>query len=177
MLNDTYKALMILRPYQYYAAESLLERVKTSKKNGYIWHTTGSGKTLTSFKASQLLMDLPMIDKVVFVVDRRDLDYQTNKEFNSFSKGSVDETEDTSSLVKKFTNDTKLIITTIQKLNNAVFNKRHFSKMEKLQDRHIVFILMNVIEVSSVTLISVSAASTIIQMFEFTGTPSSPTTL
>jgi type I restriction enzyme R subunit len=140
VLNETNKALMVLRPYQYYAVEALLDRVKTSKKNGYIWHTTGSGKTLTSFKASQLLMDLPKVHKIVFVVDRRDLDYQTNKEFNSFSKGSVDETEDTQSLVTKFTDDTKLIITTIQKLNNAVFNKRYYSKMEKLQNKRIVFI-------------------------------------
>lgn len=140
VLNETYKSLMVLRPYQYYAVESLIDRVKNSKKNGYIWHTTGSGKTLTSFKTSQLLMSLPQIHKIVFVVDRRDLDYQTNKEFNSFSKGSVDETDDTHTLVKKFTDDTKLIITTIQKLNNAVFNKRYLSRMEPLKDQRIVFI-------------------------------------
>jgi type I restriction enzyme R subunit len=140
VLNETYKALMVLRPYQYYAVESLIDRVKNSKKNGYIWHTTGSGKTLTSFKTSQLLMSLPQVHKIVFVVDRRDLDYQTNKEFNSFSKGSVDETDDTHTLVQKFTDDTKLIITTIQKLNNAVFNKRYLSRMEPLKDERIVFI-------------------------------------
>lgn len=140
VLNETYKSLMVLRPYQYYAVEALVERVKNSKKNGYIWHTTGSGKTLTSFKTSQLLMSLPQIHKIVFVVDRRDLDYQTNKEFNSFSKGSVDETDDTHDLVRKFTDDTKLIITTIQKLNNAVFNKRYLSRMEPLKDQRIVFI-------------------------------------
>lgn len=140
VLNETYKSLMVLRPYQYYAVEALIERVKNSKKNGYIWHTTGSGKTLTSFKTSQLLMSLPQIHKIVFVVDRRDLDYQTNKEFNSFSKNSVDETDDTHTLVKKFTDDTKLIITTIQKLNNAVFNKRYLSRMEPLKDKRIVFI-------------------------------------
>lgn len=140
VLNETYKALMVLRPYQYYAVESLIDRVKNSKKNGYIWHTTGSGKTLTSFKTSQLLMSIPQVHKVVFVVDRRDLDYQTNKEFNSFSKGSVDETDDTHTLVQKFTDNTKLIITTIQKLNNAVFNKRYLSKMEPLKDQRIVFI-------------------------------------
>ena len=85
-------------------------------------------------------MSLPQVHKIVFVVDRRDLDYQTNKEFNSFSKGSVDETDDTHTLVKKFMDDTKLIITTIQKLNNAVFNKRYLSRMEKLKDERIVFI-------------------------------------
>ncbi|MHB1178793.1 MAG: type I restriction endonuclease subunit R [Daejeonella sp.] len=140
VLNETYKSLMVLRPYQYYAVEALIDRVKNSTKNGYIWHTTGSGKTLTSFKTSQLLMSLPQVHKIVFVVDRRDLDYQTNKEFNSFSKGSVDETDDTHTLVQKFTDDTKLIITTIQKLNNAVFNKRYLSRMEKLKDERIVFI-------------------------------------
>ncbi len=140
VLNETDKALMVLRPYQYYAVEALIDRVKNTKKNGYIWHTTGSGKTLTSFKTSQLLMSLPQVHKIVFVVDQCDLDYQTNKEFNSFSKGSVDETDDTHTLVRKFTDDTKLIITTIQKLNNAVFNKRYLSRMEKLKDERIVFI-------------------------------------
>lgn len=140
VLNETDRMLMILRPYQFFAVEALIDRVKNSNKNGYIWHTTGSGKTLTSFKTSQLLMNLPQVHKVVFVVDRRDLDYQTNKEFNSFSKGSVDETDDTYSLVKKFSDDTKLIITTIQKLNNAVFNKRYLNSMEKLKDERIVFI-------------------------------------
>lgn len=140
VLNETDKMLMILRPYQYFAVEALIDRVKNTNKNGYIWHTTGSGKTLTSFKTSQILTNLPQVHKVVFVVDRRDLDYQTNKEFNSFSKGSVDETDDTHDLVKKFTNDTKLIITTIQKLNNAVFNKRYLHSMEKLKDERIVFI-------------------------------------
>ena len=74
VLNETRKILMILRPYQFYATEAIIERVKNSTKNGYIWHTTGSGKTLTSFKASQVLMKLPQVHKVVFVVDRKDLD-------------------------------------------------------------------------------------------------------
>jgi type I restriction enzyme R subunit len=100
VLNETYKILMVLRPYQYYAVEALVDRVMHSKKNGYIWHTTGSGKTLTSFKAAQVLMGLPKVRKIVFVVDRRDLDYQTIKEFNSFSKGSVDGTDNTRQLVK-----------------------------------------------------------------------------
>ena len=95
MLNETYKIMMVCRPYQYYASELIIDRVKNSNKNGYIWHTTGSGKTLTSFKASQILMKLPQVHKVVFVVDRKDLDYQTIKEFNSFSKGSVDGTDNT----------------------------------------------------------------------------------
>ncbi len=80
------KILMVLRPYQYYAVEAIVERVKNGKNNGYIWHTTGSGKTLTSFKASQIIDDIPEVTKVVFVVDRKDLDSQTIIEFNSFSK-------------------------------------------------------------------------------------------
>lgn len=172
VLNETYKSLMVLRPYQYYAVEALIDRVKFSHKNGYIWHTTGSGKTLTSFKTSQLLMTLPKVHKVVFVVDRRDLDYQTNKEFNSFSKGSVDETDDTQSLVKKFTDDTRLIITTIQKLNNAVFNKRYLSKMEKLKDKRIVFIFDECHRSQfGDTHRRIKAFFNNHQMFGFTGTP------
>jgi type I restriction enzyme, R subunit len=140
VLNETYKILMVLRPYQYYAAEAIIERVKNTNKNAYIWHTTGSGKTLTSFKASQVIMNLPQVHKVVFVVDRKDLDYQTTKEFNSFSQGSVDGTDNTRKLVKQFTDDTKLIVTTIQKLNTAISKKRYLYRMQKLQDKRIVFI-------------------------------------
>lgn len=140
VLNETHKILMVLRPYQYYAVESIIEKVKNSTHNGYIWHTTGSGKTLTSFKASQIIMKMPQVKKVVFVVDRKDLDYQTTKEFNSFSKGSIDGTDNTKALVKQFGDDTKLIVTTIQKLNTAISKKRYLSKMEKLVDERIVFI-------------------------------------
>jgi type I restriction enzyme R subunit len=140
VLNETEKMLMVLRPYQYYATESIIERVKNSTKNGYIWHTTGSGKTLTSFKTSQVLMKLPQVHKVVFVVDRKDLDYQTTKEFNAFSKGSIDGTDDTKALVKQFSDDTKLIVTTIQKLNTAISKAQYLAKMELLQDKKIVFI-------------------------------------
>ncbi|KUK77750.1 MAG: type 1 restriction enzyme [candidate division WS6 bacterium 34_10] len=140
VLAETEKILMVLRPYQYYAVEELIEKVKTSNKNGYIWHTTGSGKTLTSFKASQIITSLPEVHKVLFVVDRRDLDYQTTKEFNNFSAGSVDGTDNTNALVKQFSDDTKLIVTTIQKLNNAISNKRHLGKMEHLKDKKMVFI-------------------------------------
>ncbi len=140
VLNEARKALMVLRPYQYYATEAIIERVKNSSKNGYIWHTTGSGKTLTSFKASQVLMQLPKVHKVVFVVDRKDLDYQTIKEFNSFSKGSVDGTDNTHALVKQFSDQTKLIVTTIQKLNSAVTKNHFLKRMQKLQDKKIVFI-------------------------------------
>ncbi|MBA7526840.1 Type-1 restriction enzyme R protein [subsurface metagenome] len=138
--NETHKILMVLRPYQYYATEAIINQVKTSRDNGYIWHTTGSGKTLTSFKASQIVMDLPKVHKVIFVVDRKDLDYQTMNEFNSFKKDSVDVTDNTRSLVKQFKDDTKLILTTIQKLNYAI-TKRHFeSGMQQLKDKRLVFI-------------------------------------
>lgn len=140
VLNESQKILMVLRPYQFYATEAIIERVKNCTKNGYIWHTTGSGKTLTSFKTSQILTNLPQVHKVVFVVDRKDLDYQTTKEFNSFSKGSIDGTNNTNTLVKQFSDDTKLIVTTIQKLNTAISKKRYLNRMEQLQEKRIVFI-------------------------------------
>lgn len=140
VLHESDKKPMILRPYQYHAVEAIIDRVVNTHKNGYIWHTTGSGKTLTSFKAAQILMKLPNVHKVVFVVDRKDLDYQTSKEFNSFSAGSVDGTDDTSKLVEKFGDDTKLIVTTIQKLNTAINKQRYLGAMENLKDKHIVFI-------------------------------------
>jgi len=140
VLSEVDNVLLVMRPYQYFAVEAIIDRVKNSKKNGYIWHTTGSGKTLTSFKASQILIDLPEIHKVVFVVDRNDLDYQTIKEFNKFKEGSVDGTDNTKMLVRQFEDDTKLIVTTIQKLNNAISKDRHLKKMDKLKDKKIVFI-------------------------------------
>jgi type I restriction enzyme R subunit len=140
VLNETQRMLMVLRPYQYYAVEAIVERVKTTTKFGYIWHTTGSGKTLTSFKTAQILTNLPQVHKVVFVVDRKDLDYQTTKEFNSFSKGSIDGTSNTNTLVNQLADNTKLIVTTIQKLNTAISKKRYLSKLENLRDKRIVFI-------------------------------------
>lgn len=141
VLNQTNKILMVLRPYQFYAIEAILHRVEETDKNGYIWHTTGSGKTLTSFKAAQVLMRLKKVQKVVFAVDRKDLDYQTSREFNSFSAGCVDATNNTASLVRQLADPgTKLIVTTIQKLNNAIF-KAHFQKeINFLKDQKIVFI-------------------------------------
>ena len=127
VLHESDKIPLVLRPYQYYAVEALIDRVKNSNKNGYIWHTTGSGKTLTSFKASQILVKLPQVHKVVFVVDRNDLDYQTTREFNYFSEGSVDGTDNTAQLVKQLSDDTKLIVTTIQKLNTAI-SRAHYQR-------------------------------------------------
>lgn len=127
VLHESDKIPLVLRPYQYYAVEALIDRVKNSNKNGYIWHTTGSGKTLTSFKASQILVKLPQVHKVVFVVDRNDLDYQTTREFNYFSEGSVDGTDNTAQLVKQLADNTKLIVTTIQKLNTAI-SKQYYQR-------------------------------------------------
>ena len=137
VLNETSKSLMVLRAYQYYAVETILERV-SNKLNGYIWHTTGSGKTLTSFKVCQILSQREDIDKVMFVVDRNDLDYQTTKEFNSFCENSVDGTDNTKSLIRQLTGENKLIITTIQKLHNAV--KRKDKKLVDKKDMRMILI-------------------------------------
>ncbi|MFT3947895.1 MAG: type I restriction endonuclease subunit R [Agriterribacter sp.] len=172
VLNETNKILMVLRPYQFYAVEALIDRVKNTNKNGYIWHTTGSGKTLTSFKASQILTNLPQIKKVVFVVDRKDLDYQTNKEFNSFSKGCIDGTDNTKQLVQQFSDDTKLIVTTIQKLNTAISKKQYLGKMEKLKDERVVFIFDECHRSQfGETHTRIKSFFNNIQLFGFTGTP------
>jgi type I restriction enzyme, R subunit len=139
VINETNKVMMVLRPYQFYATEAIIHQVKNSNDNAYIWHTTGSGKTLTSFKASQIVMELPEVYKVVFVVDRKDLDYQTMNEFNAFKKDSVDVTDNTHSLVRQLTDNTKLVLTTIQKLNNAV-SDRFKGSIEPLRKKKIVFI-------------------------------------
>jgi len=140
VLNETDKMLMVLRPYQYYATEKIVDRVENSNKNWYIWHTTGSWKTLTSFKTSQILTKMYQVDKVVFVVDRKDLDYQTTKEFNSFSKWSIDGTDNTTALVSQFKSDSKLIVTTIQKLNTAISKDKYLEEMAQLKDKKVVFI-------------------------------------
>lgn len=172
VLNETHKILMVLRPYQYYAVESIIDKVKNSTHNGYIWHTTGSGKTLTSFKASQIIMKMPQVKKVVFVVDRKDLDYQTTKEFNSFSKGSIDGTDNTKALVKQFSDDTKIIVTTIQKLNTAISKKNYLAKMEKMKEERIVFIFDECHRSQfGETHNRIKAFFNNFQMFGFTGTP------
>jgi len=172
VLNDATKTLMVLRPYQFYAVEAIVNQVKNSTKNGYIWHTTGSGKTLTSFKASQIITKMPQVKKVVFVVDRKDLDTQTKNEFNKFKKGSVDGTDNTKNLVKQFTDETKLIVTTIQKLNTAIKNKRYLSKMEALKDERIVFIFDECHRSQfGDTHNRIKAFFNNNQMFGFTGTP------
>jgi type I restriction enzyme R subunit len=172
VLNESQKILMVLRPYQFYAVEAIIERVKSTTKYGYIWHATGSGKTLTSFKTAQILTNLPQVHKVIFVVDRRDLDYQTTKEFNSFSKGSIDGTNNTNTLVKQMVGDNKLIVTTIQKLNTAISKKRYLSRMETLKDKRIVFIFDECHRSQfGKTHEVIKSFFSNCQMFGFTGTP------
>lgn len=180
VLNETAKALMVLRPYQYYAVENIIKKVKENEilngynieKNGYIWHTTGSGKTLTSFKASQILSNIPAIKKVVFVVDRKDLDYQTNQEYDNFSKGSVSSATNTDDLVRKFNDpNVRIIVTTIQKLNNAI-SIRNFGKMKAIQNERMVFIFDECHRSQfGDTHKNIVNYFTNIQLFGFTGTP------
>ena len=141
VLNEASKELMVLRAYQKYAVDAVLKQALEHKKNGYVWHTTGSGKTLTSFKVSQLLAEEPSIYKVIFVVDRRDLNDQTNKEFNKFCPKCVGTSEHTGALVKNLLSETnKLVTTTIQKLAIAVNRKYTKKKLEKIKDKNIIFI-------------------------------------
>ncbi|MDV3594389.1 MULTISPECIES: type I restriction endonuclease subunit R [unclassified Empedobacter] len=180
VLNETDKRLMVLRPYQYYAVESIIKKVKENEilngynieKNGYIWHTTGSGKTLTSFKASQILSKIPAIKKVVFVVDRKDLDYQTNQEYDKFSKGSVSSATNTDDLIRKLNDpNVRIIVTTIQKLNNAI-SGRNLSKMKSIQHERMVFIFDECHRSQfGDTHKNIVNYFTNIQLFGFTGTP------
>ena len=141
VLSEAEKIPMVLRPYQYYAVKAIEARVRESNKNGYIWHTTGSGKTLTSYKVSQILSQIPEVKKVLFVVDRKDLDIQTTKEFNSFSDGSVDGTDNTKNLVKQLEDkNRKLIVTTIQKLDIAISKKSYLEEFKYLADEKVVII-------------------------------------
>lgn len=148
--------LMIMRPYQIYAVKAIVDCIHQNRGNGYIWHTTGSGKTLTSFKASTLLKDNPDIDKCLFVVDRKDLDRQTREEFNKFQEGCVEENTNTEALVRRMLSDDyadKVIVTTIQKLGlaldeNSKRNQQNKQKgkqtykerLEPLRNQRIVFI-------------------------------------
>lgn len=142
VLNETEGLLMVMRPYQVYAVEALINRATETRNNGFIWHTTGSGKTLTSFKASQILANEPGIAKVFFLVDRRDLDSQTITEFNKFEKDSVDTTDRTDKLVAQIADKTKpFIVTTIQKMANAVRNPRYEQVMNLYRDERVVFII------------------------------------
>ena len=142
IINETEKMLMVMRPYQVYAVENIVSRALDTNNNGYIWHTTGSGKTITSFKTSQILSLEPSINQVFFLVDRKDLDKQTLDEFNKFDPGCVDMTNQTDKLIQQIKDSTKpLIITTIQKMANACSNPKYASVMEKYKDLKTIFII------------------------------------
>jgi type I restriction enzyme R subunit len=148
--------LLMMRPYQIYAVQNIMRCIEQNSGNGYIWHTTGSGKTLTSFKASTLLKANPVIEKCLFVVDRKDLDRQTREEFNRFQEGCVEQNTNTGELVRRLLSTDaadKVIVCTIQKLGLALDenSKRNKSRerrglatyvdqLEALRDKHIVFI-------------------------------------
>jgi type I restriction enzyme R subunit len=148
--------LLMMRPYQVYAVKAIVDSIAQDCGNGYVWHTTGSGKTLTSFKASTLLKDNPDIEKCLFVVDRKDLDRQTREEFNKFQEGCVEENTNTASLVRRLLSDDyadKVIVCTIQKLGLALDenskrntqqkksgNKSYKEQLEPLRDKRIAFI-------------------------------------
>lgn len=138
--------LLMMRPYQIYAVKAIVDCIHQNVGNGYVWHTTGSGKTLTSFKASTLLKDNPEIEKCLFVVDRKDLDRQTREEFNRFQAGCVEENTNTESLVRRLLSDDyadKVIVTTIQKLGLALngSNKRNYTeRLAPLANKRIAFI-------------------------------------
>ena len=146
VLVQTERKLMMMRPYQIYAVKAIVDCIHENRGNGYIWHTTGSGKTLTSFKASTLLKDNPHVEKVLFVVDRKDLDRQTRQEFNRFQPGCVEENTNTETLVQRLLSDDyadKVIVTTIQKLGLALdanHRKEYRKRLEPLRDKRIVFI-------------------------------------
>ena len=146
ILVESEQKLLIMRPYQIYAVKAIDECVKQNRGNGYIWHTTGSGKTLTSFKASTLLKSNNDIEKCLFVVDRKDLDRQTREEFNKFQEGSVEENTNTETLVRRLLSTDyadKVIVTTIQKLGLALddtYKKNYKERLEPLRNKRVVFI-------------------------------------
>lgn len=146
VLVESEQKLLIMRPYQIYAVKAIVDCIHQNRGNGYIWHTTGSGKTLTSFKASTLLKDNPDIEKCLFVVDRKDLDRQTREEFNKFQEGCVEENTNTESLVKRMLSEDyadKVIVTTIQKLGLALepnHKKNYKERLQPLSGKRVVFI-------------------------------------
>src|SRR6185503_20203710 len=130
--------LLMMRPYQIYAVKHIVQCIEQNSGNGYVWHTTGSGKTLTSFKVSTLLKDNADIEKCLFVVDRKDLDRQTREEFNRFQEGCVEENTNTGALVRRLLSDDyadKVIVTTIQKLGLALDENSKRNKERKRNDQ------------------------------------------
>ena len=142
VIKSTEPILMVMRPYQIFAVKAAKRRVLEANQNGYVFACTGSGKTLTSFKLAQILRDEPRIDKVIFLIDHKDLDDQTVDEYNSFEKDCVDNSDSTYILVKQLQDsDRKLIVTTIQKMANAVKSKRYETLMDSYRDKKVVFII------------------------------------
>jgi len=142
VIKETEPVLMVMRPYQIYAVKAALRRVLMENMNGYVFHTTGSGKTLTSYKLASILRDNEQIDKVVFLIDRSDLDDQTVDEYNSFEEGCVDSTDDTRCLVNSFKDSSKkLVITTIQKMATALRLSKYDAVMSAYRNSKCVFII------------------------------------
>ena len=149
MLDEDAKRLILLRPYQIHAIESIREASKTGK-SGYVWHTTGSGKTLTSYKATRnLLMDIPAIDKAIFLIDRKDLDTQTTMAFQAYANNDlvdVDETDNVNDLKKKLrSDDRQVIVTTIQKMQILVSKRLQEGTPEynKIKNLKIAFVAVS----------------------------------
>ena len=154
VLVESEQKLLVMRPYQIYAVKAIVDCIHQNRGNGFIWHTTGSGKTLTSFKASTLLKDNPDIEKCLFVVDRKDLDRQTREEFNKFQEGSVEENTNTETLVRRLLSTDyadKVIVTTIQKLglaldgtyknpSTSLRTRSYKQRLEPLSNKRVVFI-------------------------------------
>lgn len=173
IINETEKTLLVMRPYQVYAVENIIDRAVNTSNNGYVWHTTGSGKTITSFKTSQILSLEPKINQVFFLVDRKDLDKQTIDEFNKFDPGCVDMTSETFKLVQQIKDSSKpLIITTIQKMANACSNPRYTEIMNKYKDLKTIFIIDECHRSQFGDMHkTISRTFTNAQFFGFTGTP------
>jgi len=188
VLIQSEQRLLMMRPYQIYAVQAIVDSIDQKSGNGYIWHTTGSGKTLTSFKASTLLRDNPAIDKCLFVVDRKDLDRQTREEFNRFQEGCVEANTNTASLVRRLLSDEKsdkVIVTTIQKLGLALDETSKRNRQREKQGRDTYTQLLEPLRDKRVVLIfdechrsqfgdnheAIKAFFPNAQLFGFTGTP------
>ena len=176
IINESEKNLMVMRPYQIYAVEALMKRANETNNNGFIWHTTGSGKTLTSFKASQLLADEEKVKKVFFLIDRKDLDSQTVEEFNKFEKDCVDTTDNVRTLIKQIEDvNTRLIVTTIQKLARLLKSEKYAHRMDKYRDEKVIFIIDECHRSQFGEMhTAINKHFTKAQYFGFTGTPRLP---
>lgn len=175
IVQETGKRLIIMRPYQVYGAEKMVACAVETANNGFIWHTTGSGKTITSFKVSQLIAASNKFKKVIFLVDRRDLNKQTSDEFNNFQEGSISNSENTAELVANIKSthvEKRLVLTTIQKLDKALKNKRYAADMDVLRDEKVAFIIDECHRTQFGEMQRlIRAHFTKAQYFGFTGTP------